>query len=322
MLDSPAAVERIRPPAPFVGATPPAMSPDFIIIGAPKAGTTWLYRNLASHPDVFLTPNKEPRYYSVEEETEISFRGPGDGLWMSHFVRSEAEYEALFAAARAGQLRGEASSDYLYRSAVSAKRIRREAPDARIVVLLRDPVHRAYSNWLHHMRDARETLPFAAAMEAEPMRIEFGWAWWWHYAGRGFYARQLEPFLNRFPVEQILLLTYDELRRDPVALLGRVCSFLELPQVAGEQVAERRNESFVPRSPVHRAARGVLKPNAAARAVLPQQLRTALRHRVNRATLHRPRIAREDYRRFRRVFAADARRLAGMTDLDLSGWLE
>jgi hypothetical protein len=297
------------------------MSPDFIIIGAPKAGTTWLYRNLGAHPDVFLTANKEPRYYSVEEGEAVSCQGPGDGLWMSHFVRSRAEYESLFAAAGPGQLRGEASSDYLYRSRVSAARIRHEAPDARIVVLLRDPVHRAHSNWLHHMRDGRETLPFAAAMDAEPMRIELGWAWWWHYAARGFYGRQLEPFLERFPPEQILLLTHDELRREPAALLERVCAFLDLSPVAGEQVAERRNESFVPRSPVHRAARGALRPNALARVVLPRRMRTALRHRINRATLHRPRIAPEDYRRFRRVFAADTRRLAGMADLDVSGWL-
>jgi Sulfotransferase family len=297
------------------------MSPDFIIIGAPKAGTTWLYRNLSTHPGVFLTANKEPRYYSVEEGAEISFCGPGDTTWMSHFVRSKDEYEDLFAGACDGQLRGEASSDYLYRSSVAARRLRREAPDARIVVLLRDPVHRAYSNWLHHMRDARETLPFRAAMEAEPMRIEFGWAWWWHYAGRGFYARQLAPFLEHFPEEQLLFLSYDELRRDPLALLGRVCSFLDLALVADGTVAERRNESFVPRSPAHRAAHGVLKPNAVSRAVLPQRLRTALRHRVNRATLYRPRISAEDYRRFRFAFAADTRRLNGMIGLDVSGWL-
>lgn len=297
------------------------MPPDFLIVGAPKAGTTWLYRNLEANPAVFMAANKEPRYYSVEEGASLSFQGPGDGPWLSHFVRSRERYESLFAGAGTGQLRGEASSDYLYRGAVAAPRIRREAPDARVVVMLRDPVHRAHSNWLHHMRDSRETLPFAAAMEAEPERVAAGWAWWWHYAGRGFYARQLEPFLDLFPDERLLVVSYDELRRDPPGLLGRVCAFLEIAPVSDGRVAERRNESFVPRSRAHRVARGVVRRNAVARALLPRRLRDAVRGGVNRATLHRPRLAAEDYRRYRRLFAADTRRLAGMADVDVSGWL-
>src|SRR5262249_9986723 len=147
------------------------------------------------------------------------------------FVRSAAEYEALFAAARPRQLRGEASSDYLYRSAVAARRIRLEAPAARIVVLLRDPGRRGHPNLVPPRRDERESLPFAAAMEAERGRIESGWAWWWYYAERGFYARQLEPFLERFPAEQLLVLGHEEIGRDPAAVLARVCGFLDVAPV-------------------------------------------------------------------------------------------
>ncbi len=296
------------------------MRPDFFIAGAPKAGTTWLYRNLASNPRVFLTQNKEPRYYSVEEGAQLSFRGPGDDGWMGHFVRSRGEYEALYERAGEGQLRGEASSDYLYRSRVAARRIAEDAPGAQIVLLLRDPAHRAYSNWLHHVRDGRESLPFAAAMEAEPKRMESGWAWWWHYRERGFYGRQLEPFFERFPADQILLLTYDELRSDPVGVLGRVSAFLGVGLVAGAAAAEGRNRSLIPRSPAHRAARRALRPNAVSRALLPRRLRAGLRQRLNRATLHRPAIGPEDYRRLQRAYAADVRRLAAMADVDVSGW--
>lgn len=296
------------------------MPPDFVIVGAPKAGTTWLYRNLAASPAIFLAPNKEPRYYSVEEGAGLSFHGPGDELWLSHFVRSRRQYEELFAAARPGQLRGEASSDYLYRSAVAAPRIRAEAPGARIVVLLRDPVHRAYSNWLHHRRDEREQLSFAAAMEAEAERIESGWGWWWHYAERGYYGRQLEPFLEAFPAEQLLVLSYDELR-DPAALLARVCAFLDVAPIRDAAVGTRRNESFVPRSPAHRALRGLVRPSATARALLPRRARDGIRRSLNRATLHRPRLDPGEYRRFRRTFAADTRRLRELAPIDVSGWI-
>jgi hypothetical protein len=293
---------------------------DFFIVGAPKAGTTWLYRNIGQSPGLFVAPNKEPRYFSVEEGAEVDFVGPGDDGWMGHFVRSRAGYEALFDGAGEGQLRGEASSDYLYTSGVAARRIREECPGARIIVMLRDPVHRAYSNWLHHRRDEREPLPFGAALDAEEERIGAGWAWWWHYRERGWYSRQLEPFLERFPEDQLLLLRYDDLRGDPQGLLRRVGDFLEVDALGDGDVLRGRNESVVVRSPVHRAVRKVARPNAVTRAVLPQRLRTGLRKRVDRGTLHKPTIGAEDYQRLRRLYAADVERLAGMVDLDLSAW--
>ncbi len=293
---------------------------DFFIVGAPKAGTTWLYRNLSQSRRLFVAPNKEPRYYSVEDGAEVTFDGPGDDGWMSHFVRSRGEYEALFDGAGDGQLCGEASSDYLYTSTVAARRISGDSPAARIIVLLRDPVHRAYSNWLHHRRDDREPLPFGAALAAEEERMRSGWAWWWHYRQRGWYSSQLEPFLERFPTDQVLLLRYDDLRRDPRALLRRVGDFLEVDVLADGDVLRSRNESVVVRSRFHRAVRAGARPNAVSRAVLPKAVRTGLRRWVDRGTLHRPTIDPEDYRQLRRFYAAEVRRLAGMVDLDLSDW--
>lgn len=294
--------------------------PDFIIAGAPRSGTTWLYRNLGTNPRIFLPANKEPRYFSVAEGARLDFKGPGDASWMSHFVRDRGQYEALFEGAAEGQLRGEASSDYLFRSATAARRICEQAPEARIVIMLRDPVRRAYSNWLHHRRDGRERLPFRAALEAEAGRDREGWAWWWLYVERGLYAVQLEPFLSRFPAEQLLVLTYDELQADPAALLRRACAFLEVDPAVGGEVGLRRNESRLPRSRVHRTVRRVVRPNPVSQAVMPQALRTRMRLRVDRATLHQPEIGREDYLRLRRRYAGEIARLRGMVDVDVSAW--
>ncbi|HVW45559.1 MAG TPA: sulfotransferase [Solirubrobacterales bacterium] len=307
-------------PRPVPGHVQAGIRVDFFIVGAPKAGTTWLYRNIGRSPDLFVAANKEPRYFSVEDGAEVAFVGPGDDSWMGHFVRSRADYEALFDGAGEGRLRGEASSDYLYTSAVAAPRIRRECPAARIIVMLRDPVHRAYSNWLHHRRDGREPLPFGAALDAEEERIGAGWAWWWHYRERGWYSRQLEPFLEHFPADQILLLRHDDLRRDPQGLLRRVGDFLEVDVLADGDLLRGRNESVLVRSPFHRTVRRVARPNAVARALLPRPVRATLRRRVDRGTLHKPTIPPEDYRRLRRFYAADIERLAGMVDLDLSEW--
>jgi Sulfotransferase family len=297
------------------------MPPSFVIAGAPRAGTTWLYRNLEGHPDVFLAPNKEPRFYAVQESESLAFGGPGDERWLSHLVQDRADYEALYEGARQGQLRGEASSDYLYRSRTAADRLHREVPAARLIFILRDPARRAYSNWLQHVQHGREPLSFAEALDAEEERIERGWAWWWHYARRGYYAEQLEPFLDAFPREQILILLHDDLRRDPRWLLAQVCRFLEIEPTADERAEQRHNQSLVPRSPTHARVRRLVRPAAAASAaVLPKSAEERLRRWFQGKTLG-PTISDADYQRLRRGFSRDIERLARMTDLDLSAWL-
>jgi len=297
------------------------MPPSFVIAGAPRAGTTWLYRNLEGHPDVFLTPNKEPRFYAVQESEPLAFSGPGDERWLSHLVQDRADYEALYEGARQGQLRGEASSDYLYRSRTAADRLHREVPEAQLIFILRDPARRAYSNWLQHVQHGREPLSFAEALDAEEERIERGWAWWWHYARRGCYAEQLEPFLDAFPREQVLILLHDDLRRDPRQLLARVCRFLGIEPLAGERAEQRHNQSLVPRSPAHARVRRLVRPTAAASAaVLPKGVEARLRRWFQGKTLG-PTISDADYRRLRRGYSRDSKRLAEMTGLDLSAWL-
>lgn len=298
------------------------MPPSFVIAGAPRAGTTWLYHQLSKHPAVYMAPNKgEPRFYSVEEADPLPFRGPGDDKWLAHFVQDRDGYEALYAGALAGQLRGEASSDYLYRSHVAAPRLRDDVPSARIIFVLRDPALRAYSNWLQHVQYGREPLSFGEALDAEEERIELGWAWWWHYSRRGYYAEQLEPFLDAFPRDQILVLRHDDLRHDPRGLLERVCGFLEIDPTLGEESEPRQNQSLVPRSPAHARVRRLLGPAAAASSrALPRSAERRLRQWYQRKTLG-PAISDGDYLRLRRAYTEDLTRLADMTGLDLSSWL-
>ncbi len=298
------------------------MPPSFVIAGAPRAGTTWLNYQLSEHPAVCMPPGKgEPRFYSVHETDSLSFCGPGDDRWLAHFVQDREAYEALYSAAEPGQLCGEASTDYLYRSWVAAPRIRDDAPSARIIFLLRDPALRAYSNWLQHVQYGREPLSFTEALDAEEARIEQGWAWWWHYTRRGYYAEQLGPFLDAFPSDQILILLHDDLRRDPRGVLRRVCGFLEIDPVIDGQTGHRRNQSLVPRSRAHARARRLARPVAAAAGrVLPAETEGRLRRWYRRKTLG-PAISDTDYQRLRRAYSQDSKRLADMIGLDLSAWL-
>jgi sulfotransferase family protein len=200
--------------------------PDFLLVGAPKCGTSALHAALARHPQLFLSEPKEPKFFLTDGPPPTSGGGPGDvPTWAEHVWRQD-EYKALFAAAPAGARCGESTVFYLY-DRDAQRRIRALVPDARLVAVLRDPVERAHSNWAH-LRGAglEPEADFATALDREAERIAAGWAHFWHYAAQGRYGEQLEHLFTLFPREQVLLIRYRELRDEPVATADRVCRFL------------------------------------------------------------------------------------------------
>src|SRR5215469_5961387 len=112
--------------------------PDFLIIGAPKAGTTALHAALAQHPGLHMSPVKEPKFFLSDGPPPVR-GGPGDAQTYREHVWRRAEYEALFDAAQPGTLRGESTPFYLYRQDAQ-ERIRALIPNAKLIVILRDPV--------------------------------------------------------------------------------------------------------------------------------------------------------------------------------------
>ena len=167
--------------------------PNFLIIGAAKAGTTSLYRYLEQHPEVYMSPVKEPKFFALGGE-RLDYRGPGDEARMrGASVTSLEDYRELFRGVSTETAVGEASTLYLY-SERAAARIKHHVPDVKLIAVLRNPVDRAYSDFLHLVRDGIEPLTdFPQALEAEESRIRSRWAPMWHYRRRGFYHPQLKP---------------------------------------------------------------------------------------------------------------------------------
>jgi hypothetical protein len=223
-----------------VHGSPRARLPDFLLLGAPKCGTSALHAALARHPRLFLSEPKEPKFFLTDGPPPASGGGPGDvPTWREHVWRRD-DYEALFAGAPPGSLCGESTVFYLYDRDAQA-RIHTLLPRARLIAVLRDPVERAHSNWAH-LRGAglEPEADFATALDREPERIAAGWAHFWHYAALGRYGVQLDHLFALFPREQVLLIRYRELRDAPVETADRVCRFLgvETGLIAG---VPRRN---------------------------------------------------------------------------------
>jgi Sulfotransferase domain len=211
---------------------PLRVMPTYLIIGGQRCGTTSLYEYLCAHPAGCRARGHEVHYFTLNFT-----KGPA---WYRGHFPTAVEFRR--AARRAGvAITGEASPYYLFHPMVP-ERVRELLPDVRLLILLRDPVDRAYSHYQRELQVGVETLSFEDALEAEParlegeddrLRLEVGYRSFAHrnfsYVARGLYADQLRRWLGVFPREQILVARSEDLSRTPESVLPGIYEFLGLP---------------------------------------------------------------------------------------------
>lgn len=192
--------------------------PNFFVVGAQKAGTTSLYHYLDQHPEIYMSPAKEPFFFDHEIDSSgrlIRQKFGRRSLSRKPRFATIGEYQALFDGVREEKAIGEASPLYIYAPG-TAERIKRYVPEARIVALLRNPADRAYSAFLYAVRIGVEPLTdFAQALEDEDRRIRDNWHYVYRYRDRGLYCRQLKAYFDVFGPERIGLWLYEDLKDDP-----------------------------------------------------------------------------------------------------------
>jgi hypothetical protein len=164
--------------------------PHFVIVGAPKCGTTSLYRYLQQHPRVFMPENKEPRFFWDYPVASFEF---GTKQFHPSVVTAPDEYLGLFRDAPAGAILGEASTDYLSCPGVAA-RLHAWNPEAKIIVMLRDPIDRAYSEYQHSIAANFQTLSFAASLREEKRRFAEGYDPIFAHVRRSLYIDGVSDF--------------------------------------------------------------------------------------------------------------------------------
>ncbi|HEV2258268.1 MAG TPA: sulfotransferase [Streptosporangiaceae bacterium] len=242
--------------------------PDFLVIGAPKAGTTALHAALSEHPGLYMSAIKEPKFF-LSDGPPPTKGGPGDALTYREHVWRRADYEALFAQAPPGTLRGESTPLYLYDRA-AMDRIREAVPRARLIVIVRDPVERAHSNWAHLWSAGLEPVAdFVRACGEEQRRIAAGWASFWHYTGLGRYGEQLQYLFTLFPREQVLVLRYRRLVDEPAQALDRICAFLGVATGVLTQMPRQNVTSHPEPTLTHRAVAAAQRAGSAVGSLVP-----------------------------------------------------
>ena len=299
--------------------------PDFLVVGAPKAGTTALHAALALHPELFLSRVKEPKYYLCGDSPPPGYRGPGDAHSNREWIWQRQRYLDLFEGADENQQAGESTPFYLY-NRDARRRIASDLPEARLVCVLRDPVDRAYSNWQHLWVDGLE--PCSDILEAcrrEQERIEAGWAPFWHYRSLGMYGRQIADLFEHFPREQVHLLRYRDLVEEPHKTLNEVCRFLGVSEDLLTEIPSGNSRPFVTPSVRTRVLGPVVRAGARAGQFLPPQawrrvsrpLIDQLHHRGDPA---RPKLTQEQRVALRRPFLEDIALLEEVTGESYDDW--
>jgi hypothetical protein len=306
--------------------------PTFIIAGVPKAGTTSLHAYLAQHPQVYMSPLKEPMYFGAQDVLAGPFRAQFlayAGRVPAHLREflDEAEtrrgqryalhwetYVRLFQGVRDETAIGEASIDYFWLPS-AAQAIRRQLPDARLIFVLRDPADKLGSSF-HVARRRHPDLVFedwfrAATRPGSPS---------WPLADSARYATHLARFLELFPRDRIRIYFYDAYRLDPQGMLRDIFTFLGVNPDHPIDLRRRHNEGVIPRSAfLHRLRRRMLGDFAPTRP-LPDVIRRGLQR-----WYYRPRrdasMPSADRELVITYYRDEIRRTEDITGRDLSAWL-
>jgi hypothetical protein len=198
----------------------PEIWPNFFVVGAAKAGTTSIYAYLSQHPQVFFPAVKEPHYFAqVRPARELRYSAEA--------ITDRGAYLRLFRHARGYKIVGDASPSYLWHPEV-AYRIKRAVPDARILILLRDPIDRAFSHYLMDYREGVQDEPFYTALRRDMERTEKGWGVSYLYYELGLYSAQVYRYLDAFGPERVHLMLFEEFKRDVRRALKEMAAFLEI----------------------------------------------------------------------------------------------
>src|SRR5258706_5115615 len=299
--------------------------PNFLVIGAAKCGTDSLCNYLGQHPQIYISPSREPNFFVAEGQPEIPYTGPGDRLALdSMWVSALDRYESLFAGVTNEKAIGEGTAWYIYYED-APQRIRWHVPHAKLIVVLRNPVDRAYSAYTMLLRDGRETMgDFARALDAEDERTRRNWEPIWHYTKMGFYTHQLKRYYSTFEPSQLQVIVYDDYSAQPAKVVKDAYRFLEGDDKITPDTSTRYNVSLVPKHiGVHALVAGEHPAKTAAKALLPVRIRQAMKQRVVERNLMRPvPMDAEVRQRLVTLFRADILELQEMIGRDLSHWLQ
>ncbi len=303
------------------------VQPNFLIIGAAKAGTTSLYHYLRQHPQIFLPDNKEPHYFSFAERKYLEFGNKKYKLpkysfdWYSYLKLFES------ADAKKSVAIGEASVSYLC-SASAPHNIRKRLPNVKMIAVLRNPVERAFSHYLMGVRDQWAPATFAEALSLEDEEaatprtnpVAFNHC----YKRMGLYGDQIERYRSIFEKEQLRIYLYEDLLSNPTKLISDIFQYLGVDSMFCPDIRQRENAYANARFKWLRRIITHAPPTSAQRSLIRRTVPKTLRDKIRRYSMKsdvKPSINKREKEVLIDFFRRDVEKVETIIGRDLTHWL-
>jgi hypothetical protein len=310
--------------------------PNFFVVGAVKAGTTALHLFLDQHPEIFMSPVKETNFFSQPDmhaehfnrdyrhDVNVNLERFLEGsmsrkIHIANVDRWE-DYQRLFRDAKGFKAIGEASNSYLLCPSAAAAMAER-CPDARVLMMLRNPVERVWSQYLMNLRLGKTlSEDLIAEFEADSTKEHQGWGVSHNYRELGMYAGQLQRFYDHFPRQHVKVLLYDDYRLNPEATIRDIFRFLGVNPDVVIDLDQRPNEAAVPR---FKQLNYLLFQSGLVnkvKQIVPESWKGAAKQAMF-SNKDMPAMAEHERIYMRELYRKDVLQLGQMLNRDLSHWL-
>jgi hypothetical protein len=299
--------------------------PDFLIVGAAKSGTTSLYKYLEKNKKIKMSSPKEPKFFSYLAN-KTQFNGPGDKNVEGKIIKSFTDYTSLFSTPNNNMIKGEASVDYLYYFKDVIPLLKEYLGDPKIIIILRNPVDRAFSAYLQMARANREGNPFEESLKVEDERIKEGYEFIWHYKNLGLYYDQVKGYLANF--SQVKIILFEDLKKDAQRVVNETCTFLGVPPM-NIDATKVYNKSGMPKDNWKTTLyNSIINSRSLSRRVVQNTLPLSVRRKIGDKikeklfddNLVKPQMREETRQILTEYFKEDVFKLQVLIDRDLSNW--
>jgi hypothetical protein len=300
--------------------------PNFLIVGAGKSGTTSLYHYLKQHPDICMSENKEPCFFVSDYYKNVNSKSINYENIQRRVVFNFSQYKELFNICKNEKLRGESSVDYLYSYKMAIPNIKKYIGDVKIIIILRDPVGKAFSNYTHQFEFGNEVLSFEEALKKEDQRIKEGYSPATHYATQAFYYEQVKAYIDNFSDVKVCL--FDDLKSDNIALVQDIYKFLEVDDSFVPMDDDTFNKSGVPKNRLlhtllmkDNKLKKILRPTL--KVMIPSHImQSAVNYLRNKNLAYTLKIKQETKEKLQKEFEDDIRKLEELINRDLKHWMK
>lgn len=290
--------------------------PNFIVIGANKAGTSSLHAYLSQHPQIHMSSPKEPMYFLMVQKDRAENSDARVAADKMQAALTWEDYLKLFQTEKEVVIRGESSTAYLA-NPQCAERIKEKLPDVKLCVVLRNPVDRAFSNYKMYVKRGAEKMSFKEAVEEEKKTGRLNYPDGMRYLSLSRYSNSIQTYLNLFGEEQLMIFTYEDFSKNTSNVLRKLYRFLGVNEDFEANVGNSHNVGSILRFPEQSLMNRLL-------VLLSKGFRKigwkSLGDKINKKRFVEIELEEDLKESLKVYFREDIVRLEGLTKLDLSKW--